>query len=97
MVFVIHTISYICDSMRVRDRKGIVSSTNMSFVGARLSMKGRILFLLGCGTHFIEDNTKQYSPVVIIYDNTLHPMFTPDPCDYSRGLAVFCFFLVPSI
>ena len=37
-------------------------------------------------------NTVQYSTVVIIYDNALHPMFTPDPCDYSRDLAVFCFF-----
>ena len=26
--------------------------------------------------------------VVIIYDNTFHPIFTPDPCDDSRGLAV---------
>ena len=31
----------------------------------------------------------QYSTVIIIYDNTLHPLFTPDPCDYSRGLPVF--------
>ena len=45
--------------------------------------------LLGCGTYFIEDNAIQYSTIVIIYDNTLHPMFTPDPCDYSRGLSVF--------
>ena len=45
--------------------------------------------LLGYGTYFIEDNTIQYSTVVIIYDNTLHPLFTPDPCDCSRGLPVF--------
>ena len=59
----------------------------MSFIGVRLSIKGFVL--LGCGTNFIEDNTIPYSTVVIIYDNTLHPMFTPDPCDNSRGLAVF--------
>ena len=50
-------------------------------------MKGYVL--LGCGTYFLEDNTIKYSTVVIIYDNTLHPMFTHDPCDCSRGLAVF--------
>ena len=30
--------------------------------------------------------------VVIIYDRIipyLHPLFTPDPCNYSRGLPVF--------
>ena len=43
MVFVVRTISYICDSM-VRGRKGIVSRKYMSFVGVRLSIKGRILF-----------------------------------------------------
>ena len=35
---------------------------------------------LGCGTYFIEDNTIQYSTVVIIYHTILHPMFTPDAC-----------------
>ena len=47
--------------------------------------------LLGCGTYFIEDNTIQYSikvVVIIIYNNALHPLFTHDPCDYSRGLPV---------
>ena len=37
----------------------------------------------------MEDNTIQYSTVGIIYDNTLHPLFTPDPEDYSGGLPVF--------
>ena len=45
--------------------------------------------LLICGKYFIEDNTKQYSTVVIIYDDTLLALLTPDPCDYSRGLPVF--------
>ena len=44
VVFVFHTISDICDSMSKRYRKGVVSSTYMSFIGVRLSMKGRILF-----------------------------------------------------
>ena len=37
------------------------------------------------GLWYILYNRGQYSTVVIIYDNTLHPLFTPDPCDYSRG------------
>ena len=48
--------------------------------------------LLGCGTYFIEDNAIQYGTVVIMYDNILHPMFTPDLCDYSRVLAVVVIF-----
>ena len=36
MVLVVHTISYICDSMSKRYRKGIVSSTYISFIGVRL-------------------------------------------------------------
>ena len=41
VVFVVHTISYIiCDSMSKRySRKGIVSSTYMSSIGARLEEK----------------------------------------------------------
>ena len=31
-----------------------------------------------CGEYFIEDNTIQYSTVEIIFENTLHPLFTPD-------------------
>ena len=50
--------------------------------------KRKDFVLLGCGTYFIEDNIIQYNTVqsVIICDNALHPLFTPDPCDYSRGL-----------
>ena len=63
VVFVVQTITYICDSMSKRCcRKGIVSSTYMSFIGVRLSMKGRICFI-GCGTYFIEDNTKRFNVV----------------------------------
>ena len=51
--------------------------------------KRKDFVLLGYGTYFIKDNTIQYSKVVLICDNTLHPMFTPDPFAYSRGLAVF--------
>ena len=44
----VHTTSYICDSMSKRYcGKGIVSSTYMSFIGVRLSIKGRILFFFG--------------------------------------------------
>ena len=59
----------------VRHRKGIVSSTNMSFsfTGVRLSIEGTFFWGGGCGTYFIEDNAIQYSTVVIIYDDTLHP------------------------
>ena len=41
VVFVVHTISYICDSMMSKrySRKGIVSSTYMSSIGARLEEK----------------------------------------------------------
>ena len=45
MVFVFHTISYICDSVSKRYRKGIVSSTYMSFIGVRLSIKEGFCFL----------------------------------------------------
>ena len=47
VVLVVHTISYIFDSMmssKRRDRKGIVSSAYTSFIGVRLGIKGRILF-----------------------------------------------------
>ena len=63
---------------RVRDRKGIVSSTYMSFIGVRLSIRKKDFVILGCGTYFIEDNALQYSTVVIIYDNTLYPPFASD-------------------
>ena len=45
----------------VRDRKGIVSSTYMSFIGVRLSIKGRILFNWAVihTPYFIVDNTIQ--------------------------------------
>ena len=66
-----------------------VVHTIHEFKGVRLSIKRKDFVLLGCGTYFIEDNTLQYSTVVILYDNTSHPLFTPDPCDYSsRGLPV---------
>ena len=75
--------------------RGDRSSIYMSAIGVRLSIKGRILFYW---VVFIEGNTLQYSTVVIINDdNALHPMFTPDPCDYSRGLAVFCFSIMSSV
>ena len=74
----------------VRDREGIVSSTYIGFKGVRLCIKGRICFIGLWYILYIEDNTTQYSTVVIIYDNTLHPLFTPDTsCDCSRGLPVF--------
>ena len=61
----------------------------MSFIGVRLSIKGRV-FGGGEGVRtFIENNTIQYSTVIIRYNNILHPMFTPDPFDHSRGFAVF--------
>ena len=40
--------------------------------------KRKDFVLLGCGTYFIEDNTIQYSTAVILYYNSLHPMFLPD-------------------
>ena len=44
----------------------------------------RDFVLLGCGTYFIEGNTIQYNTiqyntVLIIYDSSLHPLFTHDP------------------
>ena len=45
MVFIIHTISYICDSMSKRYRKGVGSGTYyMGFMGVRISTKGREIF-----------------------------------------------------
>ena len=45
MVFIIHTISYICDSMSKRYRKGVGSGTYyMGFMGVRISAKGREIF-----------------------------------------------------
>ena len=58
----------------------------MSFMGVT-SHKRKDFVLLGCVTYFIEDNTVQYSAVVMIYDTTLHPMYTPDPCDSSRDFS----------
>ena len=48
MVFIIHTIPYICDSMMSkRYRKGVGSGTYyMGFVGVRISTKGREMFCL---------------------------------------------------
>ena len=64
----------------------------MSFVGVRLSRKGRILFywvVIHTLKRTIQYRTVlQLLVVVIIYDNTFNPIFTPDPCDYLRGLAV---------
>ena len=50
----------------------LLVTVHVSFIGVRLSIKGGILFLLGCGTYFIKDNTIQYSitVVVIIYHIT---------------------------
>ena len=43
----------------------------------------------------IKDNITQYNTtVVVIYDNTLHPRFIPDPCDYSKGLGLAVLFHV---
>ena len=63
VVFVVHTISYICDSMtRVRDKKGLVSSTYyMSFIGVRLYIKGFSFIGLWYIPHTGQHNT--YSTV----------------------------------
>ena len=81
----------------VRDRKGFVSSTYMSFIGIRLGIKGRILFYWVVVQLYRGQYNTVLHTVVIIYDNILDPMPIPNPCDYSRGLPVFCFFLVSSI
>ena len=41
---------------RVRDRKGIGSSTYMGFIGEILSTKGKDFVPSGCDTYFIESN-----------------------------------------
>ena len=46
-MFAVHTTSHLLTlfvTAWVKDRKGIVSSTYMSFIGVILSIKGRILF-----------------------------------------------------
>ena len=80
MVLVVHTISYICDSMSKRyHRKGIVStSTYMSFIGVRLGIKGRIL-LLGLKKNQSTPRPPEHAPVMggkmsntyFIEDNTI--------------------------
>ena len=58
MVFIIHTISYICDSMSNIYRKGVGSGTYyMGFMGVRISTKGREIFgfigLKGTGIYLL--------------------------------------------
>ena len=63
--------------------KKTTATIYLSFIGVRLSINGRILFYWVVAhtlNIIIKDNTIQYSTVVIIFNNTLHPMFTPDPC-----------------
>ena len=55
----------------------------MGFIGVRLSSRGKDCVSSGCGTYSIEDNTIQYSAAVIIYYNTLQPMFSPKPFNCS--------------
>ena len=58
----------------------------MSFTGVDLAQKKDVV-LLGCGIYFIEDNTIQYSTVlVIMYDTTLHPRSTPVAQSAPRNL-----------
>ena len=92
MVLVVHAISHVFESMS-KSQGGYLSLVVHSiheFYRVKTWHEMKDFVLLRCGTYFIEDNTIQYSTVEIIYHNILHPLFTPDPCDYStRGLPAF--------
>ena len=67
----------------------------MGFIEVRLSTKRNDFVSLNCGTYFMEDNTVQYSTTVVItYDNTLQPMFPPNPFECSGDIVAFSFFLI---
>ena len=70
-------LSYRGDRKEIVGRVSLVVQYIHEFYRGKIYHKGKDFVLLGGGTYFTEYDTIRYSTVVvIIYDNTLHPMTT---------------------